>query len=323
MKTSRKITIAFVILIAAVLTAAICYLAWPKPKQHEIIQKLPIIQQKNYAQILFVGDLMFDRGIRYYAQKNGGNEFIFDKISQLLSSNDLVVANLEGPITGNKSVSYGTAPESVNNYYFTFDPSLAKTLFDENVKLVDLGNNHILNFGYAGLLSTEKYLDGAGVNYFGAPNDKKSIIEDIDGIKVAFVSYNEFAGSDIGAEQKSTIEEIEKVKPEADVVVVFSHWGIEYSLDSSGSMKNLAHQFIDAGADLVVGSHPHVIEPMEVYNGKRIYYSLGNFIFDQYFDEDVRKGLGVTVKIDKATKQLEFDEVKLYLQSGGQTILSR
>ena len=79
--------------------------------------------------------------------------------------------------------------------------------------------------------------------------------------------------------------------------------------------------FIDAGADLIIGSHPHVIEPAEVYNGKRIYYSLGNFIFDQYFNENVRNGLGVMVRIDKQTKQLEFLEKHFYLAGNGQTLL--
>ena len=103
-------------------------------------------------------------------------------------------------------------------------------------------------------------------------------------------------------------------------MVVFSHWGVEYSPASTDSMKSLAHQFIDAGADLVVGSHPHVIEPMEIYNGKRIYYSLGNFIFDQYFNEDVRNGLGVTVRINKETKQMDFSDEYFYLDDNGQTI---
>ncbi len=280
--------------------------------------------KKDYAQILFVGDLMFDRGIRYYAKNNGGNEFIFDKISPLLSDNDLVVANLEGPITDNKSISSGTIPGSIDNYFFTFDPSLAGTLFMENIRLVDLGNNHILNFGQEGLNSTEKYLSGANVDYFGEPGGEKSAVEDIGGIKIAFVSYNEFSGNDIGDEQKATINEIKKIKSESDIVVVFSHWGVEYSLTPTDGQEELARQFIDAGSDLVVGAHPHVIEGPggvpEVYNGKRIYYSLGNFIFDQYFNENVRNGLGLTVKIDKTTKQLDFSEENFYLQSGGQTI---
>lgn len=318
MKASKKII--FVVLIAAVLTAAILsLLLWQNNQINKKQKTATVIQEKNYVQLLFVGDLMFDRGIRYYSEQNGGNKFIFDKVSPTLLNNDLVIANLEGPITNNKSVSAGTIPESTNNYFFTFDPSWAKTLFQENIRLVDLGNNHILNFGQAGLDSTEKYLAGANVNYFGAPGGGRSIIKNINGIKVAFVSYNEFNGNQ-ETEAAATVDEIKKDRLQADIVIVFSHWGIEYSLTLTDNMKTLAHQFIDAGADLVVGAHPHVIEPMEVYNGKRIYYSLGNFIFDQYFSEDVRNGLGVVVKIDKSIKQIDFSEEHFYLYSNGQTI---
>jgi poly-gamma-glutamate capsule biosynthesis protein CapA/YwtB (metallophosphatase superfamily) len=320
MKIDKKIISA--ILIAAVTTAAIYYLFWykqnhPTVKQGSITAAVSSNQKKNYIKLLFVGDLMFDRGIRYYANKNGGNEFIFDKISAELLSNDLVVANLEGPITDEKSISAGTIPESADNYVFTFDPSLAKTLYDENIGLVNLGNNHIFNFGYTGLASTEKYLDDADVGYFGAPNDKRSVIKNIKGIRIAFVSYNQFSGD----EKNVVIDEIKEDKAKADIIIVFSHWGAEYILTPSDTIKNLAHSFVDAGADLVIGSHPHVIEPMEIYNGKRIYYSLGNFVFDQYFSEYVRNGLGVEVIIDKATKQFEFGEVRFYLQNNGQTIV--
>ena len=317
-----KINIAITVLsIAAVVTAAICFLVQQKINSSALAEKnivdvsynIQKIQQKKDLKILFVGDLMFDRGIRYYAKKNGGNEFIFDKIYPTLAGNDLVVANLEGPITDEKSVSSATIAGSTNNYFFTFDPSIAKTLFSKNIKIVDLGNNHILNFGQAGLKSTKKYLDEAGVGYF----DENSAIKDVNGVKVAFIAYNEFNGD----QPLDIVNKIKKLKSEADIVVVFSHWGVEYSLTPTDLDKGLAHQFIDSGADLIVGSHPHVVQPMETYNGKRIYYSLGNFIFDQYFNEDVRNGMGVIVKINPETKQLDFEEKKFYLQSGGQTIL--
>ena len=107
--------------------------------------------------------------------------------------------------------------------------------------------------------------------------------------------------------------------------MVSPHWGTEYKLAASESQKTIAHQFIDAGADIIIGTHPHVIQgpegTPEIYKGKNIYYSLGNFIFDQYFDENVRNSLGVTIKIDKNTKQLEFSEKRFYLDKNGQTIL--
>jgi poly-gamma-glutamate synthesis protein (capsule biosynthesis protein) len=182
-----------------------------------------------------------------------------------------------------------------------------------------LANNHILNFGWQGLASTKKYLDEAGIEYFGAPNGQRNIIKEINGVKIGFISYNEFYGHN-EEEEKLVIEEIEKIKTETDLVIIFSHWGPEYRLTPTDAVKELAHKFINGGADLIIGSHPHVSEPMEEYNGKRIYYSLGNFVFDQYFDEDVRNGMGVVVKVNLETKQLNFEEIKFYLQSGGQTI---
>jgi len=274
--------------------------------------------EKKDLQILFTGDLMFDRGIRHYAQKYGSNEFIFDKIYPTLANADLVVSNLEGPITDNASISSGTTPGSTNNYIFTFDKSVAKTLYSENIKLVDLGNNHILNFHTSGLKATENYLQEANVEFFGG-NDK-SIIKNIEGLKIAFVSYNEFAES-TNLEQSQTIAEIQKLKIESDLIIVFSHWGVEYTTEPTEEIKDLAHQFINAGADLIIGSHPHVVQSTEIYNNKKIYYSLGNFVFDQYFDENVRNGLGVILEIDLKTKALNFQDLNFYLQSGGQTIL--
>lgn len=321
MKLSRKLII-FLLIIVAATTATICYLLCiitPAPENEMAGSN---VKEKNYAQILLVGDLMFDRGIRYYAQQNGGNDFIFEKISPTLLENDLVVANLEGPITPNKSVSAGTAPGSTDNYYFTFDPSVAETLFKQNIRIVSLGNNHILNFGRQGLASTKNYLDKAKVGYFGAPDYPKSASIRINGIDITFISYNEFSALQ-DLEPLSTVEEIEKAKGFSDIIIVYCHWGVEYSLTPTEQMKTLGRQFIDAGADLVVGAHPHVLETPDFYNQKRIYYSLGNFIFDQYFNESVRTGMALEVKIYKETKQLEFEEKKLYLQNNGQTILAK
>lgn len=259
---------------------------------------------------------MFDRGIRYYAEKNGGNDFIFKEISNFLKDNDLVVANLEGPITKNQSVSAGTVPGSVNNYYFTFDPSVAKTLYKNNIKIVNLGNNHILNFNSAGMAETKKYLDDANVGYFGAVegvNPVKNIVS--NGVKITFINYNEFADS-------NTLEEIEKAKKYSDIIIIYAHWGVEYEKKPTEGQIELAHSFIDAGADAVIGSHSHVTGAVEEYKGKKIYYSLGNFIFDQYFSEDVRSGMGVVLKINSKTKELYFTEYNFYLASQGQTILS-
>lgn len=325
MRISSKKGIFLVIFTSAVvilLTTAGIFL-FDKTSQAEYLYPTGITNsylEKEYIQIFFTGDLMFDRGVRYAGFING-NEFIFDKISTLLTSNDLVVSNLEGPVTTEKSISSGTIAGSPNNYIFTFPANLPQTLFKKNIKLVNLGNNHILNFGDKGLKSTKKYLEESGISYFGIPGGEKSIIKNVDNFKIGFISYNEFLSNDKTAEQKSTITEIKKLKTEADIVIVFSHWGAEYIKEPSNSIKELAHEFINVGADLIIGSHSHVIGSIEEYNGKKIYYSLGNFVFDQYFDEDVRNGLGVIVKINKQTKHIEFEDKSFYLQNNGQTLL--
>ena len=115
-----------------------------------------------------------------------------------------------------------------------------------------------------------------------------------------------------------------------DYLLVSFHFGDEYKPKHNARQEYLAHKAVDAGAKVVIGHHPHVIEDTEVYSRKGctqsscmsyIIYSLGNFIFDQYFSEDVRNGLGVVVKIDKQTKQIDFSELNFYLQTGGQTIV--
>lgn len=341
-KPNRKRTFLFIAPLAVIFITAGGFLSWRTLQKNSqatiyftnreiydaalLIDKPNKEEEKNicencgYAQILFAGDLMFDRYIRQAAEKKGNN-FIFEKVSDFLKNFDLVVVNLEGPITPSASVSIGTEPGSSANYLFTFDPSLAKILFGQNIKLVNLGNNHILNFGQKGLDSTEKYLPEANIGYFGAPNGQQSVIKNIRGIKIAFVSYNQFANDPL-KNRKTALAEIKKAKQEAAIVILYAHWGIEYTVNPNNTIKDLARQFIDAGADLIVGSHPHVIEPLEEYKGKRIYYSLGNFIFDQYFNAFVRQGQGVIVKIDAKTKQLDFSEKKFYLESNGQTSIA-
>lgn len=269
--------------------------------------------------LIFVGDLMFDRTIRQISQKKG-NDYIFEKINPFLNDSDAVIANLEGPITDNKSMSVGTVVGEKGHFSFTFDKSLTATLARNNIKVVDIGNNHILNFGKKGLNQTEEYLKESGVDYFGDPLQKENnhIIKEIAGIKVGFVSFNQFGGGDVNEVAKN----IEAIRNKADIVVVFSHWGKEYEKIPSDKIRSLAHSFIDAGADLVVGSHPHVIQDKETYKGKMIYYSLGNFIFDQYFSAETMKGLAVKVTINPETMSLKFNDFPLFLEKTGQTKLS-
>jgi hypothetical protein len=267
----------------------------------------------NGVKILFVGDMMFDRHIREAVGKYGGGDYnyILEPLKEKLSEYDLVVGNLEGPITENESVSVNTKIGEGKNFVFTFDPVVAKVLFDNNIKLVNLGNNHILNQGTKGIEQTKKYLDEAGVQYF-EPERAGSF----QGI--SFVSYNYAVSDSIEA----AIENIKSAKEQSDIVIACPHWGTEYKVGDPGqATRDLAHRFIDAGSDLVIGTHPHVVQNSEEYKGKKIYYSLGNFIFDQYFQKETMEGLGVEVTINP-DHTMEFSELKFEMTKRGQTTIN-
>lgn len=255
---------------------------------------LPIEPQE--AHIVFGGDLMFDRTIRTTIDEKGG-DYIFSCIDSVLQNADLVVANLEGPITASSSKSVGTAVASANNYRFTFPTSTAALLAAHNIKLVTIGNNHIMNFGLNGLEQTKYWLTQAGVGYFGDPDAAEAervARVTIQGIPFSFVNWSDWTSD-------NTDHTVAQVRAEADagrVVVVFSHWGDEY-VPPPPRVKALAHEFADAGAALVLGAHPHIVQEHEVYHGKNIYYSLGNFVFDQYWNDAVSHGLLLGVTFDK------------------------
>jgi len=278
----------------------------------------PVTEIQKPIRLLFVGDMMFDRHIREAVEKYGKGDYnyILEPIKESLSQYDLVVGNLEGPIIENESVSVATKMDERNNFIFTFDPNVAQVLAENNIKLVNLGNNHILNQGAKGLEQTKKYLDEASMEYFG--NDK-FLVREIGGIRVGFVNYDY---SNNNSEEK-VVENIKTAKEQSDVVIVCPHWGVEYKTgDPGASIRALARRFIDAGADAIIGTHPHVIQTSEEYQGKKIYYSLGNFIFDQYFSRKTMEGLGVEVIINPDLS-LGYNEVNFVMTKKGQTVLGQ
>ncbi|KKW19973.1 MAG: Capsule biosynthesis protein CapA [Parcubacteria group bacterium GW2011_GWA2_51_10] len=325
--------------LAVFLAAALA--ALPLDEQSFLSPKEP-----GSIRILFVGDMLFDRSIRQAMEKFGG-DFIFSCIASTLAEADAVVANLEGPITSNASMSIGSKPGGPNNYTFTFPLSTAALLARHNITVVNLGNNHIRNFGIKGVEETIRALRNAGVSFFGDPLENTVAYEEIAGIRFAFINYNEF---DASSTASSTIARIRLAREAGAVPIVYTHWGNEYEKHPPEWIRKLAHRFVDAGAEIVIGSHPHVIGESEVYGstpptllgtstlttggsttlttggsttlttgkGKYIYYSLGNFIFDQYWDKDVRTGLLLDVQFNSAGV-VSVAELRVYLEKDRRT----
>jgi poly-gamma-glutamate synthesis protein (capsule biosynthesis protein) len=262
------------------------------------------------TQLLFVGDIMLDRDVRLAIQKNGF-EYLFADIKNIFGNLDLAVGNLEGTITSKPSISL----EDYSKLKFTFDPSVVKSLKDLGFNGFSQANNHALDFGTDGFLSTQANLSSADLFSFGSPSNDINLSHMIavNGENICFVGYHALYKEDT----TPIVNEIKKVNQECSFVIVFAHWGMEYEVGESADQVREAHDFIDAGADLVLGAHPHVIEPIEIYKGKAIFYSLGNFVFDQDFSLATRQGLAVRLELGTSTETfhligLEMQNSKLY-----------
>jgi poly-gamma-glutamate synthesis protein (capsule biosynthesis protein) len=249
--------------------------------------------------ILIVGDVMLDRNVSNKIKEIGFDEY-FKGVKDLVGTPDIAVANLEGPFTTYPSKTTNLSNKELS---FTFDPKLAPKLADLGFDILGLANNHTMNFGKEGFDQTKKYISDAGMISYGDPNNKDgiSVITERNGITIGFIGFHEFTYINL---DKITAE-IDRLRPLVDFLVISPHWGIEYQKEATENMKKLAHFWIDRGADAVIGSHPHVIGDIEEYKGKKIFYSLGNFAFDQYFSKETSEGLAVNLVLEKDNDKIK------------------
>ncbi len=198
--------------------------------------------------------------------------YFYQNTDYLFAADDLTVANLEVALTRSTD-KIDKGPGEV--YHFSGDPALVKTLTAGGIEAVTVSNNHTGDFGQQGFDDTIATLQGAGIDYFG---EGFTHITDVKGVKFGFLGYQAWSDSDELRAQISS--DITALRAEgADVVIPYFHWGIESTPEPYDVQTSLAHFAIDSGADMIIGSHPHVIQSMEVYNGKLIAYSLANFAF--------------------------------------------
>lgn len=252
---------------------------------HRPTASLPSHATHPDAHVLFVGDVMLDRNVAAHARADGWDA-LFAGVMPLFRFEDSIVANLEGTITASSSVAIG------DNLQFTFATSSASFLRSLGITAVSLSNNHADDFGSQGLVSTRAYLDNADIARFGSPDNQSDLSTklDVEGSRVCLVGYEGF----IRIDPAPIAAEIARLRPDCDYLVATMHAGEEYQATTTTALqRQAAHAFIDAGADAVIGTHPHVIEPMELYEGKPIFYSLGNFMFDQNFSWATMHGLAV------------------------------
>ncbi len=273
--------------------------------------------------IAITGDIMAARRLAPVAEKEGF-DYLFEKVKSELLSCSLVFGNLETTLIEEEKLP-GIKKNGDKSYYFYSSPKTAGALKNAGFTLVSLGNNHSVDYGQKGVISTLNALYKCGVDYCGLrkgelsrPNDP--VIKTVNNTKVGFlcysnVSHEKFAA---GPEKFGTIPgiksvigwDIKEAKKKADLVVVYMHWGKE-GKEVQKSRYKLGRFIIDEGADIVVGSHTHVFQDVEIYKGKYIFYGLGNFVFDMRA-EKYRKSAILKIKIDnKKIQRVKLVPVRL------------
>lgn len=256
--------------------------------------------QSAFASMLFVPDMMFDRSVKQKALSQGGYEYLFESLynveGQFFRGYDYLLGNLEGPITDRQV-------DSSKAYNFSFEPALVDILSKYRFDVLNLANNHTYDRGKEGYIDTKELLAQASIKTFGHPLQEK--IQDVlyvskGGFDIAFVGFNI---TDHTTEDSVMSALVSEAAEKTDIVVVSIHWGVEYQRQFVPRQQQLGRALIDAGADVIIGHHPHVVQPVEIYKNKLIFYSLGNFIFDQYFSKETQEGLmvGMAFSEDKHT----------------------
>jgi poly-gamma-glutamate capsule biosynthesis protein CapA/YwtB (metallophosphatase superfamily) len=237
------------------------------------------------------GDVLGDRQVGTFIDHNGG-EAVLANVEPFMDEASIAFVNLECPLSdkGTRKVA--------KEYTFRGRPALAQGLMSAGIDVVSLANNHTLDYGPAALLDTIARLDDAGVAHAGAGADAAAaqapaLLISPAGV-VAVLAFTEIIPGGFSAtgkqpgvnattpDREKLLAAIASAKKKADFVIVSFHWGTEYTERANEDQRRLAHQAIDAGADLVLGHHPHVIQGLELYHDKLIAYSLGDFVFDHY-----------------------------------------
>lgn len=256
-------------------------------------------KEENNSEFSFIigGDMMFDRNIEYHFQGDKLRNVMSEMGNRVFWGTDLSLVNLEGPISRER-LPYDNTKGSM---IFNFQPETTGVLQWLGINAVSLANNHTLNNGQKGLANTKEILTEAGIAYVGQDakfNDESIKQFTYGGVKVSVLTI------DTLNTDTDLVPIIKSEKEKSDFIIIMPHWGVEYEPIHHPSQESLAYKWINAGADLIAGSHPHVTQDAEIYNGKAIFYSLGNLLFDQDFSAETQRGLIVAGVYNIETKKL-------------------
>jgi poly-gamma-glutamate synthesis protein (capsule biosynthesis protein) len=277
--------------------------AWTKQDPNILAEKEP-----DFVNLFFGGDIMLARGVKNSVMKNfnGDYSMMFKNVSEMIKKSDIAFANLEGPVSDK-------GQDRKNLYSFRMDPSVIPVLKESGFSVLSVANNHAGDWGQtafadslARLKENEILYTGGGVNSTEAENP---VIIEKYGIKIGYLGFTD-TGPDwmkatetqsgiLSASNPRFAEIIKNAASKVDYLIVTFHFGEEYQKIHNNRQAYLAHSAIDNGAKIIIGQHPHVVQDTEVYKDGFIAYSLGNFIFDQYFSPDTMQGMLLELKLNR------------------------
>tara|TARA_B100000745_G_scaffold297640_1_gene244870 strand:+ start:1204 stop:2250 length:1047 start_codon:yes stop_codon:yes gene_type:complete len=251
---------------------------------YKVVSEQESVLPTEPTEIAFVGDVMLARNVER-VQKKYGSDYIFQAMEPL-SSTTVLVGNFESAVpkkhepTPDMGMSFSTPTTSL--------PSLKAYGF----AYMSLGNNHSYDKGSDNFLNTQKALQQNDLTPFGDQTVSSSTTTYVQlrDRTVALLGVSALSGI---PDMQKLAKQIASASEQSDFQVAYLHWGTEYQLTHSDFQENFAQLLIDAGIDVVIGNHPHVVQDIQFYKGAPIFYSLGNFVFDQYFSTDVQEGLWV------------------------------
>lgn len=271
----------------------------PQPEIKKSEKGAEVKTKSEPLRIVAVGDIMLGRGVGMRLEKqNKGYTYPFERVSGILKKGDVIFGNLEAPITDRTHCLDTKYKFVLRNKVKAFEG-----LKYAGFNLLSLANNHILDYYAEGLNDTIDMLEEHGISYSGAGKNldeaRKPAVVEKKGVKIGMLSYTDMAklmykgnppisfaacidsGGVAPMEYDYIREDIKKIRDNVDILIVSLHWGVEESFDVLPEQVEFAHNLLDQGADIILGHHPHQFQGIEIYNGKPVFYSLGNFIFDQ------------------------------------------
>ncbi|MFA5080511.1 MAG: CapA family protein [Candidatus Paceibacterota bacterium] len=259
------------------------------------------------VKLVATGDIMLSRGVNARMVKNGNN-YPFLQVADYLKNGDIIFGNLESPIALGDTIA-------LDGTVFRARPGVEKSLKDAGFNVLSLANNHMGNQGPEGINFTIDSLKNIGILTSGAGKNIEEAstpaVITKNSLRFAFLSYTD--GTIIPSSYEATddnpgvlymdenrlVNDIAEAKKMADFVIISMHAGNEYVYSPVQKQISFSHKAIDSGADLVIGHHPHRVQDVENYNGKYIFYSLGNFVFDQEWSIETKQGLIAEIYFNK------------------------